>query len=89
MSTFSMSGAFCASTTSTLRPEGRGANDLENLGGSGLLLERFAQIIRALPQLIEQACVLDGDNGLSSKVCDQFHLSTNTTGNSLADACPT
>src|SRR5512133_3010274 len=37
----------------------RTADDTENLGSRGLLLEGFAQVIRALTQLIEQACVLD------------------------------
>src|SRR6516225_10422688 len=40
-----------------LQIEGRSADDLEHIGGGGLLLQRFAQ-------LVEQARVLDGDNGL-------------------------
>jgi hypothetical protein len=53
--------------------EGRAADDLE-LGGRGLLLQRLTQVIRALAQLIEQACILDSDNGLSSEVLDQLDL---------------
>ena len=46
---------------------GRTADDLEHLRSRGLLLERFAQ-------LFEQPGVLDGDDGLSGKVADQFNL---------------
>jgi hypothetical protein len=42
--------------------------------GGGLLLQGFAQIFRSLSQLIEQARVLDGDDGLGSKVLDQLDL---------------
>ena len=38
----------------------RAADDLQDLGGRGLLLQRFTQIVGALTQLIEQARVLDG-----------------------------
>ena len=41
--------------------------DLEHVGGSGLLLERFAQ-------LVEQPCVLDSDNGLSGKILEKLDL---------------
>ena len=37
--------------------ESRAADDLEHVGGGGLLLQRF-------PQLVEQPRVLDGDDGL-------------------------
>src|SRR6516162_757862 len=40
-----------------LKIESRAADDLEHVGGGGLLLQRFAQ-------LIEQPRVLDGDDGL-------------------------
>ena len=40
-----------------LQIEGRAADHLEHVGGGGLLLQRFAQ-------LVEQAGVLDGDDGL-------------------------
>ena len=45
----------------------RPADDLEHVGGRGLLLQRFAQ-------LVEQARVLDRDDGLGSEVFDQFDL---------------
>ena len=43
-----------------LQIEGRAADDLEHVGGGGLLLQRFAQ-------LVEQARVLDGDDGLTRR----------------------
>src|SRR5262249_6910621 len=45
----------------------RSADDLEHIGGSGLLLQRFAQ-------LIQEPGVLDGDDGLLREVRDQFDL---------------
>ena len=44
-----------------LQIERRAADDLEHVGGGGLLLQRFAQ-------LVEQARVLDGDDGLRGEV---------------------
>src|SRR5262245_20099426 len=45
----------------------RTADDLKNVGGCGLLLERLAQ-------LAKQSRVLDGDDGLGSKVREQRDL---------------
>ena len=39
-----------------------------------MLLQRLAQIVRALTQLVEQAGVLDGDDGLAGEICDQLDL---------------
>ena len=50
-----------------LQIEGRAADDLEHVGGRGLLLQRFAQ-------LVEQARVLDGDDGLGGEIRDQLDL---------------
>src|SRR5262245_7293187 len=50
-----------------LEVEGGAADHLEHVGGGGLLLKRFAQ-------LIEQAGVLDGDDGLARKIGDQLDL---------------
>src|SRR5262245_17810744 len=50
-----------------LQIERRAADDLEHIGGGGLLLQRFAQ-------LLEQACVLDGDDGLVGEAGDQGDL---------------
>src|SRR5262249_22257604 len=45
----------------------RAADDVEHVGGGGLLLERFAQ-------LVEQPDVLDGDDGLGGEILDQLDL---------------
>jgi hypothetical protein len=50
-----------------LQVEGRAADDFEHVGGGGLLLEGF-------PQLVEQARVLDGDHGLAGKILHQRDL---------------
>src|SRR5215475_10881648 len=50
-----------------LQVKGRAADDLEHVGGGGLLLQRFAQ-------LVEQARVLDGDDRLGGKILDQLNL---------------
>src|SRR5262249_13650693 len=47
--------------------EGRGGDGLEHVGGRGLLLERF-------PQLIEEARVLDRDDGLLGEARHQRDL---------------
>src|SRR5262249_25925783 len=46
---------------------GRAADDLEHVGGGGLLLQR-------VPQLVEQARVLDRNDGLGSEVRDQLDV---------------
>jgi hypothetical protein len=38
------------------------------------LLQRFAQIIRASAQLIQQSSILDGDDGLRGKIPHQLDL---------------
>ena len=50
-----------------LQIEGRAADDLEHVGGGGLLLQRFAQ-------LVEQPGVLDRDDGLRGEILDQLDL---------------
>src|SRR5262245_1442973 len=47
--------------------EGRSADHFEQIGGRGLLLQRF-------PQLVEQASVFDRDDALRSEVCKQLDL---------------
>src|SRR5262249_52588831 len=47
--------------------ERRATDDLEHIGSRSLLLQRFAQ-------LVEQACVLDGDHGLSGEILQQLDL---------------
>ena len=49
-------------------------NDAEHLRGRGLLLQRLAQIVGALAQLVEQPRVLDRDDGLLGKVLHQLDL---------------
>ena len=50
-----------------LQIKGRATDHLEHVGGGGLLLQR-------LPQLAEQAGVLDCDHGLSGEVRHQLNL---------------
>ena len=50
-----------------LQIEGRAADDLEHIGGGGLLLQRLAQ-------LVEQTGILNRDDGLLGEVLDQRDL---------------
>ena len=50
------------------------ADDLENVGGRGLLLQRFGQLARALLLGVEQARVLDRDHRLVGESCDQLDV---------------
>jgi len=50
-----------------LQIEARAADDLEHVGGGGLLLQRLAQ-------LVEQARVLNGNEGLSGESLDERDL---------------
>src|SRR5262249_43537128 len=52
----------------------RAGDNLENLRGRRLLLQRLREIVRALAQLVEQSRVLDGDHSLRGKVLHQFDL---------------
>ena len=61
-------GRFDQRVEHCLQSNGRAADDLEHLGGGGLLLQRY------LAQLVEQPRVLDGDDGLSGEVRDQRDL---------------
>ena len=60
-------GRFAQRVEHDLQIEGRAADHLEHVGGGGLLLQRFAK-------LIEQASVLDGDDGLGGEVLQQLYL---------------
>ena len=55
-----------------LQIERRAADDLEHVGGRGLLLQR--SVIGALAQFVEQPRVLDGDDGLGGEVLQQLDL---------------
>ena len=60
-----------------LQIEGRAADDLEHVGGGGLLLQQFAQ-------LVEQAHVLDGDDRLAGEIGEQPDLPVREGTNFLA-----
>ena len=47
-----------------LKVTGRARDHLQHFSGGGLLLQGFAEIVRAVPQLVHQTGVLDGDDGL-------------------------
>ena len=71
MTTVSASQRRAADWTSVfstaLQIEGRPAYDLEHVGGGGLLLEGFTQ-------LVEQSRILDGNHSLFCKIRQQFNL---------------
>src|SRR5262249_40828506 len=50
-----------------LQVEGRAADDLQHVGGGGLLLQRLAQFV-------EQAGILNGNDGLGGEVLEQLDL---------------
>src|SRR5262249_61779375 len=52
----------------------RAGDDFEHLGGCRLLLQRLAEIARALAQFIEEAGILDGDYGLGGEIREQLDL---------------
>src|SRR5262249_22571271 len=52
----------------------RRADDLQHLRGRSLLLQRLAEIVRALAQLVEQPSILDSDDGLAPKTGEQRDL---------------
>ena len=49
-------------------------DDAQHLRCCRLLLQRFGEIISALPQFVQQPCVLDGDDGLGGEVLNQCDL---------------
>ena len=57
-----------------LQIEGRTADDLEHIGGRGLLLQRFLEVARLRLHLVEQARVLDRDDGLVGEGLDELDL---------------
>ena len=54
--------------------ERRAADDLQHVGGRGLLLQRLRQIARPRLHLVEQAHVLDGDHGLIGEGLEEVDL---------------
>ena len=57
-----------------LHVRGRAADDAEHLGCRRLMLQRLAQFCVALLEFLEQAHVLDGDDGLIGKGFEQSNL---------------
>ena len=57
-----------------LQVEGRAADDLEHVGGRGLLLQRFTQVFRARLHLFEQPHVLDRDDSLVGEGLKQLDM---------------
>ena len=57
-----------------LQIESRAADDLQHLGGGGLLLQRFGEVAGARLHLVEQPHVLDRDHRLVGEGLDDFDL---------------
>ena len=57
-----------------LQVERRAADDLEHVGGGGLLLQRFGELVTALLLGFEQSHILDRDGGLVGEGLDQRDL---------------
>ena len=57
-----------------LQLAGRARDDLQHLGGRGLLLQRLGQLARARLHLVEQPHVLDRDHRLVGEGGDQLDL---------------
>ena len=55
---------------------GVGADQLEDLAGGGLQLQRLGQLVVALLDLAQQARVVDGDRRLTGEGLQQRHLSS-------------
>jgi len=67
-------GIFQHSLEDWLQLAGRRTDDLENLRGRRLLLQRLGQVVSALAKFIKQPRVLDRNDGLSREVLDQVDL---------------
>jgi hypothetical protein len=59
-----LSSRFNEGSQHGLQIERGAADDLEHVGGGGLPLQRFAQLLRARLHLVEQPHVLNRDHGL-------------------------
>ena len=57
-----------------LQVERRAADDLQHVGGRGLLLQRLGEIARPRLHLVEQAHVLDRDDRLVGEGLDELDL---------------
>ena len=70
---------FLSACSSAENPNVRTADDLQHIGGGGLLLQRFTYIrpVITLAQFIEQAGVLNSNDGLPGKMTSSICLSVN------------
>src|SRR5882757_2313228 len=57
-----------------LQIERRAADDLKDFGSRSLLLQRFAEIVGALADFVEQPRILDGDHSLIGECLDERQL---------------
>ena len=74
---FGVADAYCVlqhGLKHRLQLAGRTADDLEDLGGRRLLLQRLAQLARARLHLVEQSHVLDRDNRLVGEGLEKSNL---------------
>ncbi len=53
---------------------GRAADDAQDFGGRGLLLQRFGKFLRSRLNLIEQANIFDRDHRLVGERAQQLHV---------------
>ena len=57
-----------------LQIEGRAADNFQHVGGCGLLLQRFGQVVGTLAQFPKQPRVFYRDDGLLGEILDQRDL---------------
>ena len=57
----------------------------QHIGRCGPLLKRFGELLRPLPEFVEQPRVLDGDDGLGCEVLDQLDLLVGERANFLTE----
>src|SRR4051794_22287970 len=69
-----LAGGFDERVEHRLKVEGRTADDLEDLGGCGLLLERYGELPRARLNLVEQTDVVDSNRGLVGEGLQKLYL---------------
>ncbi|MBA7467261.1 hypothetical protein ES707_02475 [subsurface metagenome] len=67
-------GGFRKRVQNRLEVEGRTADQLEHVGGCGLLLQRLAQLLGAGLHLVEQSRVFDRDHRLVGEGLQQFDV---------------
>ena len=67
-----------------LKIERRPTDDLEYIGGRGLLVQRLGEVSRSPSQFVEQPGILDRDDGLAAKFCTSVDLLVGKWTNFLA-----